>query len=372
MEKNILVTDASGNVIGRTYPKRAKGLLRSGRATEAGEDCIRLADIPPMSLNRRFSEGKDMSQIIEFRARDFRMDQACGTNEGSRQIVTLGGANVECFEIGDGIDKTRIIAEKNLDTDTEYVFRFAMSNSYSGNDRAASTVIVYQGEDVENSFTYPLDRTGKNRFLPVLCKKDGDELVRVFEIPFTTQEAGAYHISILVDAMEARILPAKDNTAYDALPDADYEQWKQEEQHKWMTKLGDLGTRTYESIGELGSQLGEKLGAWGSKISKAVGDAVNSASGSAQKNQFNAEETLKKAMDEVQAAADELKVRVKAAAEAAKEAAEAAKTTREPQETENKASEPAQDQTAEGTEAPVQDRADEDEVVSVQGTIIDE
>ncbi len=333
MEKNILVTDASGNVIGRTYPKRAKGLLRSGRATDAGEDFIRLADIPPMSVNRRFSEDKDMSQIVEFRARDFRLDPACETNEGSRQIVTLGGANVECFEIGEGLTETRIISEKSLDSDTEYVFRFAISNRYSGNDYAASTVTVYPGEDVENSFTYPMDRIGKNRFLPVLCKRDGDELVRVFEIPFTTEEAGAYKIVIAVDGMEARIYPAKDNAAYDALPDVDYEQWRQEERHKWVTKLNDLGSKTAESIGEFGSQLGEKLGALGSKISKVVGDAVNSAQNSAQKNQTSAEETLKKAMDDVTAAAEELKVRVKAAAEAAAEAAKEAKVVKEPEAT---------------------------------------
>ncbi len=364
MEKNILVTDASGNVIGRTYPKRAKGLLRSGRATEVAEDCIRLADNPPMSLNRRFSEDKDMSQIIEFSARDFRLDPACESNEGSRQIVTLGGANVECFEIGDGFDKTRIFAEKSLDSDTEYVFRFAISNNYSGHDYAASTVTVYPGEDEENSFTYPLDRSGKNRFLPVLCKRDGDELVRVFEIPFTTQAAGPYRILITVEAMEARIYPAKDNTAYDALPDVDYEQWKQEEQHKWVAKLNDIGTRTAESIGEFGSQLGEKLGAWGSKISKAVNDAVSSAQTSAQKTQPVAEDTLKKAVDEVTAAAEELKVRVKAMAEAAKEAAEASKTNKEPEaapaEAEEAGSEPAETPDAEET------------AETVQGTIIDE
>ena len=42
MEKNIIVIDTNGNQIGKTYPKRARGLIKNGRA-EFVSDCeIRL------------------------------------------------------------------------------------------------------------------------------------------------------------------------------------------------------------------------------------------------------------------------------------------------------------------------------------------
>ena len=42
MEKNVIVTDAKGIVIGATYPKRAAGLVKHGRAEYAGDCTIRL------------------------------------------------------------------------------------------------------------------------------------------------------------------------------------------------------------------------------------------------------------------------------------------------------------------------------------------
>lgn len=46
MTKNIEVVDEQGNVYGATYPKRAKGLVKNGRARFVGENRICLA-CPP-------------------------------------------------------------------------------------------------------------------------------------------------------------------------------------------------------------------------------------------------------------------------------------------------------------------------------------
>jgi len=44
--KNVIVTDKNGNVIGATYPKRAKGLLKKGRAelVSDGIICLNCSD----------------------------------------------------------------------------------------------------------------------------------------------------------------------------------------------------------------------------------------------------------------------------------------------------------------------------------------
>ncbi len=45
--KNIIVVDAYGNTVGTTYPKRARGLLKKGRAVSVDEHTIRLTGISP-------------------------------------------------------------------------------------------------------------------------------------------------------------------------------------------------------------------------------------------------------------------------------------------------------------------------------------
>ena len=326
MEKNIVVTDLEGNVIGSTYLKRAKGLVRSGRADWADDGCIRLLGTnPPVAYYSEYTEDFYMGQIIDFRARDFRMNAECETNVGSRQIITLGEENVECFEIGNAFDAfgciTEIVGKKELEANTDYVFRFAISNAFSGRESASSQISIYPGDDAEAAFVYPMDRNGKNRFRPALCKRDGEELLRVFAIPFTTEEAGSYTFVIRVQDMEVRLFPAKEAECYASLPDITYDQWKQEEQHRWVAKLESLGSKTYDSLSGFGSQLGEKLSDLGGKITKAVGDMVNSAGAAAQKASDRATEAAQKASEK---AADAEEAEAQDAVEEAQDAAEEA------------------------------------------------
>lgn len=57
MIKNIIVVDEQGNQYEATYPKRAKGLVKNGRARLIGENTICLACPPKMNL-----EGHEMTQ----------------------------------------------------------------------------------------------------------------------------------------------------------------------------------------------------------------------------------------------------------------------------------------------------------------------
>ena len=59
IEKNVIVIDSQGNEYEATYPKRAKGLVKSGRARFVGENKICLACPPNMNL-----EDEKMSEII--------------------------------------------------------------------------------------------------------------------------------------------------------------------------------------------------------------------------------------------------------------------------------------------------------------------
>ena len=59
MEKNVTVVDEQGHVYGATYPKRAKGLLKNGRARFVDENTICLACPPNQIL-----EDTEMSENI--------------------------------------------------------------------------------------------------------------------------------------------------------------------------------------------------------------------------------------------------------------------------------------------------------------------
>ena len=50
MPKSIIVTDENGTIYGTTWPKRAKGLIRRGRARFVGSDTIRLACPPDKDI----------------------------------------------------------------------------------------------------------------------------------------------------------------------------------------------------------------------------------------------------------------------------------------------------------------------------------
>ena len=62
IEKNIVVVDANGNQYEATYPKRAKGLVKSGRARFIDEKTIMLR-CPPNSKNEL--EDKNMSENMK-------------------------------------------------------------------------------------------------------------------------------------------------------------------------------------------------------------------------------------------------------------------------------------------------------------------
>ena len=70
MAKNIIVVDGQGNEYGATWPKRARGLVRNGRARFLSENKICLACPPEIDLEDNEMTDKaietiDMAYIFE-------------------------------------------------------------------------------------------------------------------------------------------------------------------------------------------------------------------------------------------------------------------------------------------------------------------
>lgn len=226
MEKNVIVTDIFGNEIGRTYPKRARGLVKKGRAERVSELCIRLlegAKTPPAKDTEDFK----MSKVINFNAQEFQFDENCQSSDGSpvnaggRLFVSdFDGENAQVFEIGDWHwTWSQIKCEKQLEPNTDYVFRFAVQGGVNDTGDGQSRFIIERGKDWENSLQYPIE---KSRFKPTLSKKTRDGLLRVYEIPFNSGESGL--VTFLLNALHfvETIMPAKELDAYAELEDWTY------------------------------------------------------------------------------------------------------------------------------------------------------
>ena len=236
--KNVIVTDEFDNQIGLTYPKRARGLIKNGRAEYVSDDRIRLlkgAHAP--SAND--TEDIKMSNGINFTAGEFKFDQNCqswngdpAVHAGSRMFISdFSGENVQIFEIGDwNWTWSQIKCEKQLEPNTDYVFRFAVQGGVNNTGDGQSRFIIMQGKDWDNSLEYPLERS---RFKPALSKKSKDGFLRVYEIPFNSGESG--NVTFIFNALHfvETIMPAKELEAYAELEDQTYDQLWQEIQQRF-------------------------------------------------------------------------------------------------------------------------------------------
>lgn len=63
MIKNITVTDSSGKILYSTYPKRAKGLVKKGRAEWIGEDAISM--LAPLENEKEITEMANIYEILD-------------------------------------------------------------------------------------------------------------------------------------------------------------------------------------------------------------------------------------------------------------------------------------------------------------------
>ncbi|HCJ41052.1 MAG TPA: hypothetical protein DHV89_05825 [Ruminococcus sp.] len=222
MSKEIVIIDENGNVIGSTYPKRAKGLVKNGRA-EYVSDCVIKMNAAHSMSDRINTEEQQMSKIIEFDPRKFGFDKSCRSNAGQRAFMTTTLGNAELWEIGDhDKHRTQIISKMKLQRYTDYTFRFAMIGGHNEDGTEISQVNIYLENRWDDRMTFALD---KSRYEPVISKRDKTGLLRVFELPFNTGVAEDWNIIITQERAPARFLAPLPETAYSMLGDMSYEQW---------------------------------------------------------------------------------------------------------------------------------------------------
>ena len=177
-----------------------------------------------------------MSKVIEFNVREFRFDETCRSidgsevNAGMRAYVTMSFSNAEVWEIGDWCwTWSQIRRDLKLEKNTDYVFRFSMEGGVCDTDDAVAIAHIAPKRDWEDRYSYILDH---NKFMPVICKKDGDGLLRIFELPFNTGEDEDWIIYLIAQHAVARYFAPVDISLIESLPDISYNDWWAECQRK--------------------------------------------------------------------------------------------------------------------------------------------
>lgn len=170
-----------------------------------------------------------MSNVIDFNTRDFHFDSEVENPAGTRKFVTdNAGNNVEVFELGDwkwAWDQIR--CTKSLLPDTDYVFRFAMTGGFHDCDNVVSQFIIFFDNQWEDRYVYSLT---KSEYKPVISKRYGDNLLRIYEIPFHTGSSRETAFMFRSQHTVACFMPAKDAEYYADMEDLDYEAWWKERQ----------------------------------------------------------------------------------------------------------------------------------------------
>lgn len=229
-KKTVRVLDGEGNQIGLTYPKRAAGLVKKGRAYYVNDFIIRLsmsdAMLPDskqksevMKMDNRIiinsTNNETENQVLKlyFEPRKWSFNKACEDNVGNRSFMTgPDGTLAEGYMIGDwSYHWTEIVSETLfLPKNTDCSFTFWLNGGENDrNDEVCRFEVVFDN-DYEQRFTYNLNR---NYIRPVK-KLNGWEL---YEIPFRTQDNEYTQLRFVAQKAYMTVLSAKDASTYEGL-----------------------------------------------------------------------------------------------------------------------------------------------------------
>ena len=192
-KQTVSVQSQGGENIGLTYPKRAEGLVKKGRARFVNDNTIRLMDVSDVTHTEdikmdninTLNENKNEQRVnrLLFNAREWSFNKDCQkSNVGNRSFMQGPDGNLaEAYTIGDwGYNWTEIVTKTLiLPKNTTHTLTFWLNGGENDkNDEVCRFVVVYNN-DCDNCYTYNLNRN----FIKPLKKVNGWEL---YEIPFIT------------------------------------------------------------------------------------------------------------------------------------------------------------------------------------------
>ncbi|MCH5273855.1 MAG: hypothetical protein J1E35_09300 [Lachnospiraceae bacterium] len=173
MTKNVTVTDENGTYVGTTYPKRAKGLVKNGRALFVDDCTIRLSAKAEPSDNK--SEVKQMNYIY-FNPRGWSSEQA------ERSFINdFDGSLVETLMFGGWNNHYVRVFSKHisLTPNTDYCFVFWLNGGENDSSTETCQLQIVFFNNQNDCYVYKLNRN----YIKPLLHTQGWEL---YSIPFST------------------------------------------------------------------------------------------------------------------------------------------------------------------------------------------
>lgn len=238
-KRTVVVLSQDGEKAGLTYPRRAAGLVKKGRARFVNDNTIRLNSVSDASntedikmdnnINNTLNETKapvqetPVQQSIPeqpinrllFNAREWSFNKDCQKNVGSRSFMQgPDGIISEAFTIGDwGYNWTEIVTKSLiLPKHTLHTFTFWLNGGENDNNNEVCRLEIIFNNDYENRYTYNLNRN----FIKPLKKCRGWEL---YKIPFITADNEYTQLRFVAQRAYMTVLNAKPASEYADLPE---------------------------------------------------------------------------------------------------------------------------------------------------------
>ncbi len=230
--KTVRILDGEGNQIGFTYPKRAAGLVKKGRAYYVNDfiihltmsdamlpDNIQKSEVLKMdqSITIETANKETENQVVKlyFDPRKWSFNKTCKDNVGNRSFITgPDGVLAEGYMIGDWSNRwTEIVSETLLlpkNADCSFTF-WLNGGENDRNDEVCRFDIIFNNNH-EQRFSYNLNR---NYIRPVK-KLNGWEL---YEIPFRTENNEYTELRFVAQKAYMTVLAAKDVSFYKDVKD---------------------------------------------------------------------------------------------------------------------------------------------------------
>jgi hypothetical protein len=266
----VSVQSQDGENIGLTYPKRAAGLVKKGRARFVNDNTIRLMDVSDVTHTEdikmdninTLNENKNEQRVnrLLFNAREWSFNKDCQkSNVGNRSFMQGPDGNLaEAYTIGDwGYNWTEIVTKTLiLPKNTTHTLTFWLNGGENDkNDEVCRFVVVYNN-DCDNCYTYNLNRN----FIKPLKKVNGWEL---YEIPFITGDNEYTQLRFVAKRAYMTVLSAKPAEAYADLPDSVDEFESERPQRHNIVFADGWPTNTWYSTRELRRKYGSNTAATG-------------------------------------------------------------------------------------------------------------
>lgn len=263
----VRVYNANGEQVGMTYPKRAVGLVKKGRAQYVNGSDIRLTVSEVTEITEETKMDNNTTNINQteavnrlfFNAREWNFNPDCDKNVGNRSFMQApDGTLSEAFMIGDwGYNWTEIVSNTlTLPKNTLHTFTFWLNGGENDNNNEVCRFeIVFHDDyrvrlaDYERRFTYNLNRN----FIKPVKKVNGWEL---YEIPFRTGDNEHTQLRFVAQRAYMTVLGAKSAEYYADLPDTadEFEEYRPQ-RHNIVFNDG-WPTNTWYSTRELKKRYG--------------------------------------------------------------------------------------------------------------------